>query len=54
MPAKADVDHVGRLDANGDAIVDTGFEEECVRLYMGVSEGERMNKWCDMMAEDKV
>jgi hypothetical protein len=48
VPAKADVDHVGRLAARGDVTVITGFVEWWVRLYNGVSEGDSRKRWCDM------
>lgn len=49
VPAKADVDHVGRLAARGDVTLITGFVEWCVRLYNGVSEGDNRKRWCDMV-----
>ena len=48
VPAKADVDHVGRLAARGDERLVTGFVEWWVRLYNGVSEGDSRKRWCDI------
>jgi len=42
------VDHDGRLDAKGAATLVAGFVVWCVRLYNGVSEGDKRNKWCDI------
>ena len=44
VPANADVDHVGRLDDNGDETPPAGLVDEYVRLYIGVSEGDSMNR----------
>lgn len=48
VPANALVDQVGRFDASGDVTVATGLDDWCVRLYSGVSEGDKMNRWCDI------
>lgn len=44
VPAKADVDHEGRLDDKGRADVADGRLERWVREYRGVSVGESKNK----------
>lgn len=51
VPAKADVDHVGKLAARGEVTVCVGFEDWCVSVYSGVSDGERRNKWCDIVPQ---
>lgn len=51
VPAKADVDQVGRLVARGDVTLTTGFVDWCVRLYNGVSEGDSRKRWCDIIVD---
>jgi hypothetical protein len=48
VPANALVDHVGKFDAKGLETVAAGFDDWCVRLYNGVSDGDRRKRWCDM------
>lgn len=54
VPANADVDQVGRLDARGDVTLGTGFVDWCVRLYNGVSDGDSRNRWCDIFGPTRV
>jgi hypothetical protein len=54
VPAKAVVDHEGRFADSGDGAAAAGFDDRCVRLYSGVSEGDSMKRWCDMAAERMI
>jgi hypothetical protein len=48
VPANADVDQVGRLDDSGEVVLGAGLDDKWVRLYKGVSDGDKINKWWDM------
>ena len=54
VPAKADVDHVGKFAASGEVRLATGFVEWCVRLYNGVSEGDSKKRWCDILNDERL
>ena len=49
VPANAEVDQVGKLDARGDVALGTGFVDWCVRLYKGVSDGDSTKRWWDIV-----
>lgn len=48
VPAKAEVDQVGRFEDSGSELVADGRFDKCVSEYSGVSVGESRNKWWDM------
>ena len=50
VPANALVDHVGKFEAKGLETLAAGFDDWCVRLYNGVSDGDKRKRWCDMFS----
>ena len=44
VPANAEVDQDGRLDASGYDVAGAAFVDWCIIVYTGVSYGDKMNR----------
>lgn len=53
VPANAEVDHDGRFADKGEGAATDGLAEKWVRLYRGVSDGERRKRWWDIVVCDR-